>query len=273
MRPADGQGGASPLRASWEVFSSSRVVADAVAALPHGSEISVTVSPTRDLAQSLGVAGQLAAAGFDVTAHLAARMFDDEAHAVRVAGELQDHGVRSALLLAGDAREPRGPFGSALELAASLEGAGVGFARTCFAAYPEGHPHLGAEAGWQDLHEKARLAAAFVTQMCFSAPVIAEWIAGARSRGIATPILLGIPGPVPLDRLRRIMGDLGLRATGSDGGAESGARYAPEPFLADVLDVLRARGLSIAGIHVYTFNELDRAAAWAAASRALTGSL
>lgn len=241
---------------SYEVYPSDRIVDDVVAHLPRGSKVSVTVSPARGIDPTRKVAVDLAEAGFRVTAHLAARMFRAAAEAADHAVALQQSGVASALLLAGDMDLAAGGLAGAIDLHHALHERSASFPETLFAAYPEGHPHLSPDDERTDLHAKSAIAQSLVTQICLSPRMIHSWISRVRADGVWTPIRVGIPGPAVQARLDRIMIDLGLRAVGevvADDG-DSSLRFDPTPLATAVAS--GGASESVESLHVYTFNEV-----------------
>ncbi len=50
-----------------------------------------------------------------------------------------------------------------------------------------------------------------VTQFAFDADTVLAWLDGLRTRGIAVPVLVGVPGPASITRLLRYAAMCGFR--------------------------------------------------------------
>jgi methylenetetrahydrofolate reductase (NADPH) len=91
-----------------------------------------------------------------------------------------------------------------------------------------------------------------------------------RDRGVDLPIHIGLPGLVAARRLLRFSGRIGLgesarfrRRHGSWLGRLMLPRaYSPDSLLERLAPHLARPDNRIAGLHVYTFNEIERAERW-----------
>lgn len=249
----------------YEVLPVAGVVDDIAAELATPATITVTASPTRGLAPTLDVAEQIAGLGHRVVPHLSARLLHDEVELKEIADRLYRTGIRDVFVIAGDAAEPAGAFEGAVGLLEALAridpelGVGV-------AGYPETHPRIPDDVVIQAMWDKRERASYVVSQVCFDAPTVRQWVARIRARGIALPVVLGVPGPVPTTKLLRAGQQIGVGEslrflTGHAGMlrlARPGA-YDPMPLLTEVA----APGPDqVSGLHLYTFNAVAATESW-----------
>jgi len=215
-------------------------------------------------------------AGFDPVPHIAARSFAGfrqlDALLARAAGEA---GVVQALVIGGDQAVPAGPFASSLEVLATGLFEKHGISRIGIAGYPEGHPRIAAPALDEALQAKIETAHArqfdigIVTQFCFDASPIVQWIErSAASRG-GTPVRVGLAAPASAATLIKFAVRCGIGNSWRFlmGRGSSIARMVtesgPEPIIGDLARPAAASARSaMSGLHFYTFGGLPRTAAW-----------
>jgi methylenetetrahydrofolate reductase (NADPH) len=271
--PEPHAGGAALVRdARFEVIPMKHV-GDAIAALPAGIDVSVTCSPVKGIDATLDVVAELVARGHHSVPHLAARMVTDTGHVRAIAGRLRRLGVREVFVIAGDSPRPHGPFAGALPFLRALLDAGAPLDQVGFACYPDGHPLIDdaslheALMAKQALLADAGIAAHTTSQMCFHPDTVIGWLERSRRLGFTVPLKLGVAGVV--DRTKLV--SLGVRL-----GVGSSLRYLRKNV--GVLKVLgpshydpsqiveplaaEAHRLDIAGVHVFTFNQVARTAQW-----------
>jgi methylenetetrahydrofolate reductase (NADPH) len=136
--------------------------------------------------------------------------------------------------------------------------------------YPESHAFISDETTIQAMFDKAPLATHIVSQICFDADVIATWVRRVRDRGVDLPIHIGLPTPIAAARLLRFSGRAGLgdsarflRRHGNWVGRLLLPRaYKPDALLEDLAPHLADPDNRIVGLHLYTFNEVERAERW-----------
>jgi methylenetetrahydrofolate reductase (NADPH) len=258
-----------------ELVPIGNVVERAIASLPEGARLSVTCLPKHGPVRAVDTALELRAAGFDVVPHLAARSVESRGQLGDLVARCVDAGIDEYFVIGGDRSEPAGtyPYASALiedlnSLAANPK-VGVG-------GYPEVHPAHDDEGLILALLEKQRLGAAYVvSQMCFDGSVFSDWAARIRGEGIELPIVFGVPGVVERKRLIEMSAKIGV------GGALKFMRgkrrmiisllasrhFEPGPLIRDVTAALPPEEF-LAGLHLYSFNQLELTAGWIAKNAA-----
>jgi methylenetetrahydrofolate reductase (NADPH) len=271
-RLGGGLASAAPLlqHPRFEVFPSG-AVADAVAEwIPAGMTVTVTASPAKGLDATLGLTERLAGRGYRVVPHLSARLVRDDAHLADITARLVACGVDDVFVPAGDAETPAGRFDNALSLLEQLAGMGGPFARTGITGYPETHPRIQDDVTIQAMWDKRRLASYIVSNLCFDPVTLRRWIRRIRVRGVTLPLYLGLAGPVDRARLLRMAAVAGARDSarflaghreaflrfGAPGG------YRPERLLGRLGHALSAPDAAVAGLHLFTFNQVQQTEQW-----------
>ncbi|HEY2223984.1 methylenetetrahydrofolate reductase [Actinomycetospora sp.] len=257
-------------RARYEVMPLPDVSRRAVAELPRGATVTVTASPTRAPSATVAVVEQLATAGFDPVPHLAARSVRDDAELAGILARLADAGVRDVFVVGGDAREPVGRFTDALGLIEAVERIGPRPARIGVASYPDGHHRIDDATLWASLRAKQEHADYTVTQLCFDAETVGRFVAEARAHGIDLPVVAGVPGVVDTPRLLRAavrvgVGDAMRFARTNPATAASLLRpgaYRPTGLVRGLARQVADGRCAIAGLHLYTFNEIAPTVRW-----------
>lgn len=236
--------------------------------LPAGSVVTVTASPGRGLERTIEVATQLAGLGHRVVPHLAARMVRDRHHLDDLLASIRDAGIRRAFVVGGDATEP-GEYPTGLSLLRAIVESGHEWEELGVPGYPEGHVAIPDDALLRDLTEKQKLATFMVTQLCLDADAIVRWIGAMRATGVRLPVLIGLPGPVDLRKLVNIVARTGIgdalgyvrKNRRTIGRMIARGGFEPDGLLAQLGPVL-GDSAGIAGIHLFTFNEVERSVRW-----------
>lgn len=254
----------------FEVIPLAGILEDALAHLPPGARITVTASPRQGVDATVATARAFAEAGFRTVPHLAARQIPGVPALEEMLDQLAASGIRELFVVAGDAPQPAGPFEGALDLLTAIRGSGAHF-RLGVGAYPEHHPFAATpDAAMDLLREKADHASYLVTQLCFDADILLDWLRRLRELGIELPVRPGIAGPTDLGRLLRIGTRVGvgpsLRLLGK---RSSGLRrlvghgsWSPDPLLEELAPAYAEPALRLAAPHVFTFNALEATGAW-----------
>ena len=192
----------------------------------------------------------------------------DRIHLEEVLARLKDAGVRELFVPAGDAPEP-GEFQGAAELLAAMGEARSQLERIGITGYPESHHLISDEDTIRAMFEKAEMATDIISQLCFEADVIRDWIRNVRERGTHLPIWIGMPGCVDEAKLMRITMKIGmaesaryLRHTRGVLARVLKRQFKPDRLLRDLTPVVSDPDANVAGFHLYTFNEVGRTERW-----------
>ncbi len=241
--------------------------------------IYVSAVPAHPLAMQLDTATSLAAAGFEPVPHIAARRFASGAELDRHLGRLsEDAGVRRVLAIGGDLAAPAGPFFAAIEVIESGLLQSRGIVEVGIAAYPDGHPRLGATELDRALAAKVEAAAEtglavhIVTQFGFSAAAILAWTGRLRDQGIDLPVRIGLAGPTTLSGLLRYARICGVTASAQGLMRHTGlarqlfGMVTPDSVLRPLAEATAGR--TDLAPHIFSFGGLAAAARWAAAAAA-----
>lgn len=244
-------------------------VMDQTGFLPAGAQVSVTASPTRDLDDTIDLSRDLAAMGFEVVPHLAARMTRDRQHLTAILEDLRKLEIGHVFVVGGDA-DQRGDFFDGLAMLEAMVEIGHDLTRIGISGYPEGHAFIPDEDLWDSLAAKQKYADYMVTQMCFDPEAITAFVQACRSKGITLPVLIGLPGVVPIRKLATIAARLGVgpsihflsKHTGLLGKLVRPGGYAPDELIRRLVPTIMHPEADIRGFHIYTFNEVKSTEAW-----------
>ncbi len=254
----------------FEVFPAAGAEDAVASSLPAGATVTVTASPGKGLDATIGLAERLAGRGYRVIPHLSARLVIDDAHLDAIVARLIACGIEDVFVPAGDADPPAGKFDSALPLLVRLAEMGSPFARTGITGYPESHPRIGDDVTIQAMWDKRRYASYIVSNLCFDPAVLRRWITRVRDRGVTLPLYVGLAGPVERTRLVRMAAKAGAAESarflaghtqwflrlGAPGG------YRPERLLARLGPALSVPAAGVAGLHLFTFNQVAQTERW-----------
>jgi methylenetetrahydrofolate reductase (NADPH) len=250
----------------YEILPVDGIEDDVLAHVPREVKMTVTASPARGLDATLGVTERLAAEGYQVVPHLSARLVRDAVHLDEIVDRLHAAGVHEAFVPAGDATEP-GQFPDAASLLRALRGRHL--TELGITGYPESHHFISDETTISAMFEKAPLATYIVSQICFDAPTIEWWVGAVRERGPALPIGVGVPGIVDNAKLLRISMKIGLGESARFLRAHRAwlrrlmtRTFSPEPLMRALESLWEDPAANIPGLHVFTFNELERTERW-----------
>ncbi|GGO88649.1 methylenetetrahydrofolate reductase [Nocardioides phosphati] len=254
----------------YEVLPTPSVVDEVYGHLPAGATVTVTASPAKGMEETLDIAERLSALGFDVVPHLAARMIHGNAHLAEITERLRLAHVTKVFIPAGDADPEPGCYRSALQVLEDLAVAGNPFDQVGITGYPESHPSINDDLTVQAMWDKRHHATHIVSNLTFDPDVLARWIDRVRARGVALPILIGLPGPVERLKLLRMATKIGVgesaKFLAKNGGlfariAAPGG-YDPLRFLGRAAETLGLPASNVAGLHLFTFNQVAETEAW-----------
>ncbi|WP_210410178.1 methylenetetrahydrofolate reductase [Nesterenkonia sp. NBAIMH1] len=241
-----------------------------LAEVPTDVPLTVTATGGKGLEPTLELAILLHQQGYTVAPHLPARLVTGAEELDRIVTRLESAEIRRVFIIAGDAEESAGEFHGALDLLKALERRGHHFENIGIGGYPEGHAFFPTEDIDQALRDKAPYADRILTQICFSADTFLTWGERVRSEGVDLPIYAGMPGPVSRQKLMRISASLGLGQSASFLKKQqnmlwkffSPSGYKPTKLLRGLVQNLAGSEANIAGLHIFTFNDLAAAEQW-----------
>jgi methylenetetrahydrofolate reductase (NADPH) len=238
--------------------------------VPGGMTVTVTASPVKGLEPTIDLAERLAARGYRVVPHLAARSVQSQQHLEAIVARLTACGVDDVFVPGGDATDPLGPFDGALPLLERLTEMGRPFVRVGITGYPESHPKIGDDITIQAMWDKRKYATYIVSNVCFDPAGLGRWIGRIRARGVTLPLYVGLAGPAERSRL--------LKMAAVAGAAESArfitrhpgwilrfwapGGYSPDRFLGRGGPFVPSSAAAVAGLHLFTFNQLQPAEQW-----------
>ncbi len=255
--------------ARFEVLPTARVQEAVATHLPPGCTVTVTASPSRGLEATVALTERLAACGYDVVPHLAARMIAGRSELVEITARLRESGVTTVFVPAGDA-DPVGSYCGALDLLDDLVAIGNPFAQVGVTGYPESHPAIHDDVTVQTMWDKRRYATQIVSNLTFDPRVLSSWVQRVRARGVTTPILVGLPGPVDRTQLLSMATKIGVgestRFLAKNRGAfariAAPGGYDPLRLLTRAAGVLGDDQMFVSGLHLFTFNQVAETEVW-----------
>jgi methylenetetrahydrofolate reductase (NADPH) len=255
----------------YEVLPAPATEAKVVQHLPSDRVVTITCSPSKGLEHTLELTERLAGHGYPVVPHLAARMISGRAELAEIVDRLTGLGVTAVFVPAGDA-EPVGQYRDALAVLIDLAELGSPFDHIGITGYPESHPTIHDDVTIQSMWDKRLHATHIVSNLTFSAPVVRDWITRMRARGVTVPVLLGVPGPVERSKLLAMATKIGVgestrflaKNKGLFARLAAPGGFTGERFVLDCARALRSPETAVAGLHVYTFNQIAETEAWRA---------
>ena len=266
-------------RPRYEVFPAKGTEQAVLDWVPAGMTVTVTASPVKGLGPTIELTERLAARGYRVVPHLAARSVVDDAHLTDIVSRLKACGVDDVFVPGGDAPHPAGQFDSALPLLERLTEMGSPFSRTGITGYPESHPKIHDDITIQAMWDKRRYASYIVSNVCFDAAQLGRWIGRIRARGVTLPLYVGLAGPAERTRLLKMAAVAGASESARFITRHPGwilrfwvpGGYSPDRLLDRAAAVLTGPGSGVAGLHLFTFNQLQQAELWRRAALERTG--
>ena len=265
-----GQSGLSGfLRAPrYEVLPTDDAEGLVLAHVPPEVRITVTASPRRGMEATIDLAGRLARQGYSVVPHLSARMIRDRSHLAEILAAVRAMGSKDVFVVAGDAREPAGEFPDSVSLLAAMGDSGLHDIGVT--GYPESHSFIDDDMTIQAMWDKRRAATYIVSNLCFDPRVVKRWVARVRRRKVELPIHIGMAGVADPARLMRVSTRIGVVDSARFLRGHSNwflrllqpGGYDPGRFLKALMPDLAAPDRKVAGIHVFTFNEIEPTERW-----------
>ena len=255
--------------AYMEVFPTDSIEAK-LDVLEPGSYVAVTCSPSKGVDVTLDMSERIAARGFKVVPHVAAKMVKDEAHLHEIMARLDDMPIVSLFVPGGDATKPAGKYLTALDLLRDIAEFEHRFEDIGVAGHPEGHPAVTDEVLLEELLKKQEFSNYVVTQMCFDAALIGNWVHEIRDAGVTLPVWIGLPSvsnrvSLMTTSLRIGVGN-SLRYLKNHGNIAvqllKTREYRPDDLLIDLAPYIADPDLDIQGHHIYCFNQVEKAENW-----------
>ncbi|MFF3909600.1 5,10-methylenetetrahydrofolate reductase [Streptomyces sp. NPDC001848] len=257
-------------RVRYEVLPAKATEEKVLAHVPRGVVVTVTASPVKGLEPTLGLTERLTAQGYRVVPHVPARLLRDDAHLKDVAERLRAAGVDDVFVPAGDADPPAGPYDGALPVLSRLSELGRPFADIGITGYPESHPIIHDDITIQAMWDKRVHATYIVSNLCFDPRVLGGWIDRIRRRDVTLPVYVGVAGPVQRAKLLSMATKIGVGEStrfltrhaswflrfAAPGG------YAPERLLARAAEAFTRPSAGVAGLHLFTFNQIAETERW-----------
>ena len=245
-------------------------IEDKLDSLPSDMYIAVTCSPTKGVDETLELSEKLIERGFKVTPHIASKCVSGEKHLEAIIKKLDELGIESIFVPGGDRPEPMGDFNNALDLLKALKKLGHNLNKIGMAAHPEGHPDVSDEILMEALEEKKDLADFIVTQMCFDAEILNDWMNQIHKKGIELPVWVGLPGVIERGRLLKTslrigVGDsLRFLRKKSQVATElmKSSIYNPDDLVRDITEQIDINDSKLAGYHIYCFNQIETTEKW-----------
>jgi methylenetetrahydrofolate reductase (NADPH) len=190
--------------------------------IPAETPIAITFLPGEAAEARIAAAVAVRELGYEPMPHFSARrILSREEFESYLKAVVKEAGVRRCFIVAGDPPEPQGPYFDTSALIATGAFEGNGITAIGIGGHPEGHPNMTADEAWAILEakvaeiERRGMAPLVVTQFGFDPEAFLGWLAELRTRGIETPVRIGIPGPAGIKTLLRFAARCGVGASAS----------------------------------------------------------
>src|ERR1700730_18534830 len=254
----------------YEVLPTDDIEQRVLAAVPHDVTITVTASPRRGIEATIGLAERLAGQGYHVVPHISARLIRDDAHLREVLERVATLGRNEIFVVAGDAKEPAGAFPDSVSLLAAITAEPHGMREIGVTGYPERHSFIEDDLTIQAMWDKRRIATYIVSNLCFDPRVVKKWVARVRRRGVQLPVHIGLAGVADPAKLLRISTRIGVVDSARFLRGHSNwflrmvqpGGYDPGRFTTGLLPGLAMAYRNVAGLHLFTFNEIEPTERW-----------
>lgn len=238
--------------------------------LEPNSYVAVTCSPTKGIGETLELSKRLIERGFRVVPHIAAKCVRDRRHVETIMARLASMKVDSIFVPGGDRPEPAGEFHTAYDLLKVIDELDHDIRLIGIAAHPEGHPDVDDETLLQELERKAPLAQYIVTQMCFDADVLGNWLIGLTRRGITLPVWIGLPGAIERSHLLKTSLRIGVgdslrflkKRPRVAAELMKSSVYQPDELVMQIARYQAMPETNVAGYHLFCFNQVENTETW-----------
>jgi len=253
--------------------------------LDPATEVFLTWIPGTNPMDMIEPAAKLRRAGLVPVPHVGARHIETAEQLERIAMRFADvAGVDRVLIIGGDRPKPAGPFESSMAVMQSGAFQRAGISRVAVAGFPEGNPNIPDRILEEALEAKLKFAhdsglqVSIVTQFCFDAAPIVNWMRRLHARGIAVPVRIGLAGPASLMTLARYAVRCGIGnslhvLTENTSFAKLLVEKGPEPIIRGIAwpaDEANGNALpqSVSGLHFFIFGGFKKTVDWIDAQRA-----
>lgn len=251
-------------------------ILDRLVHIPRHCYVAITCSPVHGLEPTLELVEKLRALPDErqlkLIPHIAARMIRDKGHLKEILNRLEEAKVESIFVPAGDRPEPIGQYDDSLKVLRDIAEIGHNIEDIGVAAYPEGHPLINDRELTRFLREKQAVSTYLVTQMCFDAQTIVNWLKHIREEGVTLPAWIGLPGVADMGKLIALSFRIGVGQSLKQLKKQKGLikkiitakPYQPDDLLQGLRPYLNDHGLNVPGFHLYSFNDVERTEKWRA---------
>ncbi len=255
--------------ARYEVLPTASTEEKVLASVPRDVAVTITASGSKGLEATLALAEALSRDGYVTVPHLAARMISNRAELVEIRSRLAEAGITRVFVPGGDV-DPVGDYPDAFSLLEDLATLAQPFEQIGITGYPETHPKITDDLTVQAMWDKRRHATHVVSNLTFDAGAIKNWVDRMRGRGVAMPLLLGMPGPIDRAKLLSMATKIGVgestrflakhKSTFARLAAPGG--FTGERFLDECAATASRPESLIEGLHIFTFNQIAETEAW-----------
>ena len=254
----------------------SPTILDRLVHIPRHCYVAITCSPVHGLEPTLDLVEKLRALPDErqlkLIPHISARMIRDKGHLKEILIRLEESRVESIFVPAGDRPEPIGQYDDSLKVLRDIAEIGHNIEDIGVTAYPEGHPLISDRKLMSFLKEKQAVSTYLVTQMCFNAETIVNWLKHIRKEGVTLPAWIGLPGVADMGKLISLSFRIGVgqslkqlkKQKGLLTKLISAKPYQPDGLLEGLRPHLDDPGLNVPGFHLYSFNDVERTERWRA---------
>jgi methylenetetrahydrofolate reductase (NADPH) len=254
----------------YEVIPFKKTEQAVLDAVPRDVRLTVTASPAKGQDATIDLAVALVGHGYSVAPHFSAQQMRDRAHLADVVARCREAGITDVFVIGGDPSDTPTEFAHAHDLLVALHELPHGFTEIGIGGHPEGHPSVSEDVLFQALKDKAELATHITTQIVFDPKVILAWSRELKRRGIDLPVHVGVPGAVHRQKLVRVSGGLGIGESAKFLKKQQGllwrffvpGGYSPDKIIKGLAPHLGRDDNTLAGFHVFTFNDLAPTEAW-----------
>jgi len=260
-----------------------KVIEAACSRLDPGTEVFFTWIPGTDPMPTVEAAARLRRSGLTPVPHIGARHVESAAQLQRVVEGLAEAGVDRVLIVGGDRAHPAGPYDSSLAVMQTEILQKAGIHRIAVAGFPEGNPHIAPDvleealAAKVDFARRAGLQLSIVTQFCFAAKPIVDWLKRIRAQGLDQPVRIGLAGPAGLLTLARYAVRCGIGnslhvLTENPTFAKLLTEKGPEPIIRGIADLTGPTSppslpQGVAGLHFFVFGGFNKTMDWISSQR------